>query len=215
MINSAWTHKNTTFWAITAVAVAILAGVVVDSVKRVGGLLARGVPQVIPQVRDPRKSAIQYRVSDIVSAHLFGQADALASQSKVKAPETRLNLKLLGVVAAEGNSGHGRAIIEVAGKGVKSYEIGQVLEHTDAKLKAVEVNRVLIDRKGVVESLPLKRDAVDVKSSAGQNTAMLPGVSLSPGENTSANRNQKPATRVQTPATQNESPVSHGSHNHE
>ena len=113
----------------------------------------------------------------------------------MKAPETRLDLKLLGVVAAEGDSGHGRAIIEVAGKGVKSYEIGQTLEHTDAKLKAVEVSRVLIDRKGVIESLPLKRDAVDLDGNDSENKGIMPGVVVLPGGRSSNTAIQKRSTR--------------------
>ncbi|NOZ10626.1 MAG: hypothetical protein GXP09_06280 [Gammaproteobacteria bacterium] len=182
MIDSAWIHKNTTLWVITAVAVVILAGVIVDSIKRVRDLLDRDPVQATPPARAFQNASPRYLVTDIISAHLFGQADTPVSPSQLKAPETRLNLKLLGVVAAEGGSGHGRAIIEVVGKGVKSYEIGQTLEHTDAKLKAVGVSRVLIDRKGVIESLPLKRDAVDMDGNTHPSKGVMPGVAELSGD---------------------------------
>ncbi len=104
-------------------------------------------------------AAPRYRIDDIIAAHLFG-LEVVTGSAKTAAPETRLNLVLQGVLANT-DPRHSRAIIAVNAEPPKTYAIGQILENTDARLRTIEHNLVLIERNGVLESVPLLRGAQD------------------------------------------------------
>jgi general secretion pathway protein C len=115
-----------------------------------------------------REKLAQYSVNEIVAAHLFGKADAENLPQKTQiAPETKLKLKLLGVVATD-DEHYARAMIEVSSKGMKTYSIGQSIEGTDALLHKVESDKVILDRKGNLESLAMVREKTDLGRSKPQ-----------------------------------------------
>lgn len=100
-----------------------------------------------------------YDLSQIVDAHLFGQAQKQAKVATTHAPETKLQINLLGLIASP-DEAFARAIIGVGGAKVRPYGIGQTIEGTDASIHSVEQGRVLLQRGGALESLALKRKSI-------------------------------------------------------
>ncbi len=93
------------------------------------------------------------------NADLFGkyteQKAVVVEQPIVKdAPKTRLNLSLVGVVATK-QLQNSLAVIANSGKQA-TYGIGEEIEGTRAKLKAVLVDRVIIDNQGRDETLMMQ-----------------------------------------------------------
>lgn len=102
-----------------------------------------------------------YNVNEIVSAHLFGKADQPVAKKTDNAPQTKLKLKLLGVLASK-DEHYARAMIEVSSKGLKTYAIGESIEGTDAQLHKVENEKVILDRQGNLESLAMVREKTTI-----------------------------------------------------
>ena len=95
------------------------------------------------------KDAIDFNA--LQNAHLFGQytenKPVIIDQPVVKdAPKTRLNLTLVGAVASNQVQ---TSLAVIANKGKQStYGIGEEIEGTRATLKAVLVDRVIIENQG-------------------------------------------------------------------
>ena len=93
-------------------------------------------------------------VQDVVSAHLFGiAAPSAAGQDPGNAPVSRSNLVLAGTIATD-DPRHGVAIISDGGPS-KVYSVGDNVG--GAALHSVFLDRVILDRGGVLETLPLPR----------------------------------------------------------
>ena len=101
-------------------------------------------------------AASVYRVNDIVRVHLFGESKKEDALMVVEAPETKLKLNLIGVLASN-NARFARALIRVNAKKEKTYSIGQQIDNTDALIHKIESQRVILDRKGNFESLAMNR----------------------------------------------------------
>ncbi len=94
-------------------------------------------------------------VAGIVNAHLFGTALAPATGDPASAPATSLNLVLAGTIAgADPKSGW--AIIGDTAQSARVYAAGASLPG-GASLREVYADRVILDRGGRLESLPLPR----------------------------------------------------------
>ncbi|XHF86591.1 type II secretion system protein GspC [Vibrio sp. HN007] len=121
---------------------------------------------------------------ELKSANLFGsyseKAEVVKPVEVVKdAPKTKLNLTLVGVVAS---SNQGNSLAVIANRGVQStYGINEDIEGTRAKLKAVFVDRVIIDNAGRDETLMLQ--GIDYKKLSTSQTT----TSSSPNVRTSGN----------------------------
>ena len=92
----------------------------------------------------------------IKRANLFGKAaeEKVAPEVKVtNAPVTRLKLKLAGVVASS-DPRTAAAIIESSGSQA-TYGIDDKIDGTQAILKQVEIDRVVISNRGIMETLML------------------------------------------------------------
>ncbi len=125
------------------------------SVTAAGGGIQAGEPA----------SDLNYSVPTIIHAHLFGVASSPADPDVVEAPETKLRINLMGLVASA-NSNLARAVIAVDGSKAKAYSVGQSIEGTDASVHAVEAGRVLLKRSQAIESLSLKREEIGNLSDA-------------------------------------------------
>ncbi|KOE77981.1 general secretion pathway protein GspC [Vibrio alginolyticus] len=100
-------------------------------------------------------------LSSLQQGDLFGrysEEKAEVVQTVIKdAPKTSLSLLLVGVVASNEPS---RSLAVIANRGSQAtYGVNEVIEGTRAKLKAVLVDRVIIDNSGRDETLML--DGVD------------------------------------------------------
>lgn len=121
---------------------------------------------------------------ELKDANLFGlysekSEPVKAAQVVSDAPKTRLNLTLVGVVAS---SNEANSLAVIANKGVQAtYGINEDIEGTRAKLKAVLVDRVIIDNAGRDETLMLQ--GIDYSkrsvSSTQVNTQRSPSVRTS------------------------------------
>jgi len=91
----------------------------------------------------------------IAQLHLMGKpAPASTSKQVADAPETTLNLKLLGVLA--GDKDYGYAIISSGGNKIKHYALGDDVPG-GATLHAVFADRVILERDIRMETLRLPR----------------------------------------------------------
>lgn len=109
-----------------------------------------------PQIRTTATAPVPVRnvvdVPSILRANLFGQAPAAAAAGG-DAPLTSMQLVLTGVVAADDEK-LGLAMIGAAANSVELKKVGDPLPG-GARLHAVHVDRVLLDRAGSIEALPL------------------------------------------------------------
>jgi general secretion pathway protein C len=109
---------------------------------------ASAIPEAVAPVA-PVRSVVD--VPSILRANLFGQAPAAAPAGN--APLTSMRLVLAGVVAAPDEK-QGWAMIGTAPNTIELKKVGDPLPG-GARLHAVHVDRVLLDRGGSIESLPL------------------------------------------------------------
>jgi len=98
-------------------------------------------------------------VEGIASAHLFGeyQAPDPALSDLNDAPDTRLDLTLLGILASA-TEGGSRALISSSNGEEKPYAIGDEVVR-GAKLQAIFPDRIILARAGQLETLRLNKDA--------------------------------------------------------
>lgn len=96
-----------------------------------------------------------FNVSGIVNAHLFGTALAPATGDPAAAPATSLNLVLAGTIAGN-DPASGWAIIGESAQSARVFTTGATLPG-GARLREVYADRVILDRGGRLESLPLPR----------------------------------------------------------
>ncbi|WP_333797096.1 type II secretion system protein GspC [Rheinheimera sp.] len=119
-------------------------------------------------------------IEPLLAAHLFGQYQAKAEEPVVApapnptdAPKTSLNLKLTGVVATKNKPEQGTAIIE--SNGVEQvYAVDEQIEGTNASLKQVLEDRVLLQVSGRFETLML--DGLEYQQLSAENAAFNEGI---------------------------------------
>lgn len=102
----------------------------------------------------------------IVDAELFGSYDpgSIETQTAAEdAPETRLQLELLGVYAAEDQSEASRAIIAETSADAEIYAIGDTISR-NVTLHSVFADRVVISRAGTLETLRMERDELSASA---------------------------------------------------
>ena len=116
--------------------------------------------QPAPVKTERSASADNLDIDSITDAELFGtyQAPATPSVSALaSAPETQLNLQLLGILANRTIPQDSRALINGGSGGEKPYSIGDAIR-PGVSLKAIFPDRVVLSRKGSLETLKLNRD---------------------------------------------------------
>jgi len=109
-------------------------------------------------------------VQQITAAHLFGAAPVGRSLGGDNAPDTRLALKLTGIIAL-GDPDKGYAILAEDGKPAHFYAAGALVAGTSARLQQVFSDRVVLDRQGELETLRLPRSTLEGLVSSGRGTA--------------------------------------------
>ncbi|HEB93404.1 MAG TPA: type II secretion system protein GspC [Gammaproteobacteria bacterium] len=107
-----------------------------------------------------RSAPARVSAASIERLHLFGEAGKAAPKVAAKvvdAPDTRLNLKLHGVLASD-NAVIARAII-ADGKGLEdAYAVDDKLPG-NAVLKEIHADRIILEHRGRLETLRLPKDA--------------------------------------------------------
>jgi general secretion pathway protein C len=136
--------------------IAVQAGFLVTSQNRgvTGATPAHGPVSGPVGGARPEDSALSaLRVSEITSAHLFGETHSTVNDAN--APQTSAQLVLAGVLAVP-DPKRGLAIIGPNAGSAKLYTVGSAVPG-GVSLYSVYPDRVLLDRGGVIESLLLPR----------------------------------------------------------
>lgn len=125
--------------------------------------------------RAPASTAPARRIdlAALVNAHLFGVPSAPSAAGSGEAPPTTMSLVLAGVLA-QADPEKGYAIVGETAAAAKLYAVGDSIPG-GARLHSVYGDRVLIDRGGTIESLPLPRQSTGAPlptPSAGQAPAV-------------------------------------------
>lgn len=117
-----------------------------------------------PPPEPPKPRAVEAKGNDVgklIAANLFGEYQATATGRVEDAPETRLSLTLLGILA--GGDKYSRALIGSSNGEEKPYAIGDEVT-SGTKLQAVYADRVILTRSGKYETLRLNKDAPSKES---------------------------------------------------
>ncbi len=141
------------------VSIALVALILITLAKLIWGFFDSGSDLIIaPPTAAPTNVKPQPRANHdrkIAQLHLMGKPAPAASVKKVEnAPETTLNLKLLGVLA--GGKEYGYAIISSGANKIKHYALGDDIPG-GAVLHAVYADRVILERDIRMETLRLPR----------------------------------------------------------
>ncbi len=113
--------------------------------------------QPAPVTLAPANPADQVDVNRIVGAHLFGIYNPAPAKSDIaKAPDTTLNLTLLGILANSKNKAASRALIS-SGSEEKPYSVNDAIS-AGVTLYAIFPDRVVLSRNGQLETLRLDKD---------------------------------------------------------
>lgn len=108
------------------------------------------LPQIDVTPPPPAATRAVVDLPAILRAYLFGRG---APPSQADAPITSMQLKLTGVVA-DIDEQRGFAMIGTSTSDQRLYRVGEAIPG-GARLHAVYVDRVLLDRSGAIEALPL------------------------------------------------------------
>jgi len=127
--------------------------------KLVWGLFDSGIeaPAVFPSVVSANAIKPQPRQQfdrKVAQLHVMGKAAPAGAKKVENAPDTTLNLKLLGVLA--GDKEYGYAIISSGGTKIKHYALGDDIPG-GATLHAVYPDRVILERDIRMETLRLPK----------------------------------------------------------
>ncbi|PSV24783.1 MULTISPECIES: type II secretion system protein GspC [unclassified Photobacterium] len=131
-------------------------------------------------------SGSDINVGNLLSMNLFGQYNAqpkpVEATVKKDAPQTRLNLKLVGVVASS-DPQSAFAVITNNGK-QNTYGVNEVVDGTRVTLKAVYNDRVIISNSGrdetvMLEGLKFSKSAQPATQKSTSNNATKPNVDSS------------------------------------
>jgi general secretion pathway protein C len=121
-------------------------------------------------------------IDAIISAAVFGRYEAPV-ESAVTAPETPLNLTLMGILAAD-RERDSRALIAAQGGDEKAYAIGDDISR-GVTLQAIFPDRVVLSRNGRLETLSLDREK-----------AAAAGVAAAPAEEPATTTNSATAQQL-------------------
>jgi general secretion pathway protein C len=135
-------------WALAA-ALGVQAAVIVTHLAGSGAAPPRP-DQVVATV-----SRAPLNLAALGSGHLFGVAPPPPAVDDANAPETNMPLVLTGIIAAA-DPKNGLAIIGTAAGNAKIYPVGERVPG-NARVHAVYVDRVLLERNGTLEALMLPR----------------------------------------------------------
>lgn len=145
-----------------AVSLLLLAGAGVMAAQLTWQVLAPDVrPAVtieIPAV-DPAPAAPVAQASplaQVAEIPLFGVLGVGAAPEPVVAPDTRLRLRLVGLVAGD-TPDQGKAIIAESGSPERLYGIGDPVGGGQARLHQIHPDRVILEHAGTYETLRLPR----------------------------------------------------------
>lgn len=120
------------------------------------------LPNPTPQTVTPAKQqqSAQADIKLLIDRHLFGKVNVASKPEPAPdtsdAPETRLNLKLAGIILAD-NSELSRALIANSNGKQKSYRVGDNIDGASASVHEIYSDHVVLERNGRYETLRLQK----------------------------------------------------------
>jgi type II secretory pathway component PulC len=143
--------------AATLLAAALLGWAAYNAYERYRDYASSEQIQVESSPAKPTSVAQPKDTRSVARLYLFGRKQVEARPIEVtRAPATRLNLTLIGVIAATEEQ-VSKAIIQVGNANVGVYSVGEDLPGTRATVDRIEKNQVLLRRNGKLESLAIVR----------------------------------------------------------
>lgn len=138
-------------------------------------------------LQQSKKSAVnkqsqQNNFRQLTTANIFGVSEKVVSQKQAKAPETKLNLTLKGVLAAKPMA-RASAIIAQGKSGKEDiYSVGDRVPG-GVLIKEIHPDHVVLERNGQLETLKLQKisGVAGFKSTRGSRDAGGRSSNLSPG----------------------------------
>ncbi len=113
--------------------------------------------QTQPAESDKAPSLTAKNTRTVAKQYLFGrQLPDIQPVALTQAPATKLNLKLIGVIAAS-EDGVSKVIIQIGSSDVDVYSVGDTLPKGNATIEKIEATQVLLRRNGKLESLAIIR----------------------------------------------------------
>lgn len=160
-----WQRHEPWFFRLTLIVLLVLLG---QAMARLAWQMFTPSPSVaVAAPSAPTAAATPARTQNPASAlamrHLFGTTEVVVDTA-AEAPETRLDLKLIGVFATADSSA--LAIIAPGRRPEALYGIGDSLPG-NATLRAVYADRVVLERDGVLETLRLPHESLGAGVSIG------------------------------------------------
>ena len=114
-----------------------------------------------PAELNKARSLIAKDTKLVAQQHLFGKKPAeIQPVAITRAPATKLNLKLIGVIATS-KDGVSKVIIQIDNSDVGVYSIGEKLPKGNATIEKIEATQVLLRRNGKLESLAIIRPKLE------------------------------------------------------
>lgn len=106
------------------------------------------------------QQSIKADINRLIERHLFGKVSVASKPEPVPdtsdAPETRLNLKLAGIILAD-KAELSRALIANSNGKQKSYRVGDSIEGASASVHEIHSDHVVLERNGRYETLRLQK----------------------------------------------------------
>jgi general secretion pathway protein C len=143
-------------WASRApqVVTVLLAAGVAAQLALLGWRFVPGAAPVADPPPPPPSAQSAFDPATILNAHLFGRAE-VAVANAAEAPRTQVPLVLVGTIAA-GDPEKGLAILGESAAAARVYAVGATVPG-GVRLHSVYADRVVLDRGGALETLPLPR----------------------------------------------------------
>lgn len=121
-------------------------------------LVAPAEPQAgsVASVAAPEATASNQavKIAKVQRLNLFGQASQTNTQTHRSAPQTTLNIRLVGV-SASSNPARSAAIIEQSGQ-QQTYIVGDTIARSNVTVETIYADRVILDNNGRLETLQLE-----------------------------------------------------------
>ena len=142
-----------------------------------------------------------YSIDTVIKTKLFGeQKKKVAVERPKKAPETKLDIALEGLLSANNNK-IARAIISVKKKKGELYKVGDDIKGANAVLEEIRENGVLLNRNGIIENLAFVKKTISGNRSISE---FSPVNSPEPGINNPSNNPRQVNRSRPTAATNNQ-----------
>jgi general secretion pathway protein C len=126
-------------------------------------------------------AVVESPLAQVAEIPLFGVLGVRAAPEPVVAPDTRLRLRLVGLVAGD-TPDQGRAIIAESNNPERLYGIGDSVAGGQVRLHQIQRDRVILERDGTYETLRLPRSDGTTAGAPGSAPARAVPATAAPAE---------------------------------